>query len=80
MKFITTGRDGKEKLSRRDGTVYIFLLDGTGRRCIYFFTTGRDGTFFLHDGKGRYAYFFNAQESAMQEHTAPGTKAAVVVT
>ena len=61
ITIVTTGLDGKEKISRRDGTVYIFLLDGTGR-CIHFHdgtgryiissTTGRDGTFLFFDGTG----------------------------
>ena len=50
------GRDGKKTSSRRDATVYNFLLDGTGR-CMYFFHNGTGRYFFFHDGKGM-SFFF----------------------
>ena len=75
MFFCSTGRDGTYKFPRQGGTVHNFFHDRKGR--YFFFSTGRDGTFCFHDGTGRYAYFFTAaQESAMQERTALGTKAA----
>ena len=56
VMFFTTGRDGKKKLSRRDGTANKDNHDGTGR---YIFLARRDGTVHIsfHDGTGRYFFF-----------------------
>ena len=66
---LMTGRDGKQKLPRRDGTVNKNCHDGT-ERYIFFCSTGRDGAcnfprrdgmvyYFFHDEKGRYFFVFS---------------------
>ena len=78
-----TGRDGKLKLSRRDGTVDKNCHDGTGRY-IFFRSTGRDGARsfsrrdgtvykFFHDGKGRYFFFFASTGGAFLFSRRDGT-------
>ena len=66
--------------------MHIIFHDGTGRYIISA-TKGRDGTFFFstaravhfcfHDGTGRYNDIFSLLHRR-QEHTALGTKAAVL--
>ena len=54
IKIVMTGRDGKQKLSRGDGTVNKNCLDGTGRYIYSFFRRYGTVHIIFHDGTGRY--------------------------
>ena len=65
LPFFMAGRDGKENLSQRDGTVCFVSLEGT-ERCVEFFTTGRDGThFFLRRDVTVILFYFDGMGGAL---------------
>ena len=67
INVFTTGRDGIIFFPRREGTE------------LFFFPTARAVYFCFHDGRRRRVFFRCRTGERTEEHTALGTKAAVLL-